>query len=95
MGTPTTFRDFLLSSAALEETELIVGNCANRIRAVPLHSIRSSSIRRLSPSGRWYERRPALSRFAPSPKTNSVRSIAGELRSPSRRVVVVQLEIRI
>jgi hypothetical protein len=79
MGTPTTFRYYRLSSAALEETELIVGNCAKRIRAVTFHSIRLSSIRRLSPSGRWDERRPALSRFAPSPNTNSVRSIAGEL----------------
>jgi hypothetical protein len=89
MGTPTTFRDYCLSSAALEETELIVGKGANRIRAIQIHSIRSSSNRRLSPSGRWRERRPALSRFAHCPIINSVRFIAVELKRPSRLVVGV------
>jgi hypothetical protein len=40
---------------------------AKLIRAVTFHSIRTSVIRRLSPSGRWRERRPALSRFDSPP----------------------------
>jgi hypothetical protein len=52
MGNPTTFRDYRLSSAALEGSELIVGKGANRSRAVPIHSIRSSGTRSLSPFGR-------------------------------------------
>jgi hypothetical protein len=67
MGSPTTLRDYRLISAAMEVTELIVGKVANRIRAVPIHSFPSSGNLRLSPSGRWREKRPALSRFAPSP----------------------------
>jgi hypothetical protein len=66
MGTPTTWCDCSLRSDALEKTELMVWTGANRIRAVLFHSIRSSRKRRLSQSGRWRERRPALSRFAPS-----------------------------
>jgi hypothetical protein len=49
---------------------LMVGKCANDIRAVPIHYIRSSVTRRLSPSGRWGEMRPSLSRFTPSPPTS-------------------------
>jgi hypothetical protein len=60
MGTPTTFRDYRLSSAALEITELMVGKVANRIRVVPFHRILPSGNLRLSPSGRWRERRPVL-----------------------------------
>jgi hypothetical protein len=95
MGTPTTFRDYRLSSAAFEETELMVGKCANRLRAVPFLSILLSGTRQLSPSGRFRERRPALSRFASSPTIKSVLSIAGEFRRPSRSVVGVLLEIPI
>jgi hypothetical protein len=73
----------------------MVGKNANRIRAVPFQGIRSSGTRRLSPSGRWRERRPALSRFAPSPPINSVRYIAGVLKRPSRRAFGVKMEIRI
>jgi hypothetical protein len=47
MGTPTSFRDYSLSSAALERTESMLGKRANRIRAVPFHSIPSSGTRRL------------------------------------------------
>jgi hypothetical protein len=65
MGTPNAWRDCGLSSAELERTELMVGKSANRIRAVSVHSIRLSGTRRLSPSGRWRERLPALSRFDP------------------------------
>jgi hypothetical protein len=79
----------------LETNELVVGKSANRSSAVIFHSIRSSGTHRLSPSGRWRERRPAMSRFAPSTTINSVRYIAGELRRPSRRDVGVQMEIRI
>jgi hypothetical protein len=82
MGTPTRFRGYCLRSAALKETELMVGKCAKRIRAVTFHSIRSSGTRRLSPSGRWCEMRPALSRFNPSPSINTDRYIAFELRRP-------------
>jgi hypothetical protein len=46
---------------------------ANRIRAVPFQSIRSSGTRRHSPFGWWRETSTALSLFAPSPKINSVR----------------------
>jgi hypothetical protein len=95
MGTPTTWRDCSLRSGALERIELMLGNCANRIRACPFHSIRSSVNRRHSQTGRWGVRRPALSRFTPSPKFNSVRSNAGELRRPSHPVVGVQLENRL
>jgi hypothetical protein len=70
VGNPTTWFDCTLSSATLERTELILGNCANHIRAVPFTSIRFSGNRRFSPSGRWREMRPALSRFAPSPPSN-------------------------
>jgi hypothetical protein len=94
MGTPTTWCECRLISALLERTKLMVGKGAICIRAVPFHSIRSSGMRRLSPSGPWCERRPALGRFAASPTINSVRSIACQLRRPSRRVVGVQLEIR-
>jgi hypothetical protein len=94
MGTPNTWRDYRLSSAELEITELMVGKSANRIKEFSVHSFRSSGNRRLSPSGWWRERRPALSRFAPFPTSKSVRSIACELRRPSRRVVLVQLETR-
>jgi hypothetical protein len=79
MENPTTRRYCHLGSVALERTELIVEKCTHRIRAGPFHSIRSSGTRRLSPSGRWRERRPALSQFAQSTTINLVRSIAGEL----------------
>jgi hypothetical protein len=95
MGTPTTWCDCSLSSAALERIELIVGKGANRIRTFPFLSIRSSVTRRLSPSARLGEMRPALSRFIGSPNINSVRSIAGYLRRNSRRVVGVQFENRL
>jgi hypothetical protein len=39
MGTPTTFREKSLSSAAVEKIELMVAKRANRIRVVPFHSI--------------------------------------------------------
>jgi hypothetical protein len=93
MGNPSTWRGCCLSSAALERTDLMVGKFANRIRAVPFHRIRLSCNPRHSPSGWWRERRPALSQVAPSPNINSVRSIAGELRRLSLRVVAFQLEI--
>jgi hypothetical protein len=66
MGTPNTWRDYSLISAALERTELMV-RCANIIRAFLYHIIRSSGTRRLSPSGRWPEMRPALSQLVHSP----------------------------
>jgi hypothetical protein len=72
----------------------VVGKGANRIIAVPFQSIRSSCISRHSPSRRWRETRTALNRFVPSPKINSFRQVAGELRRPTRRVVGVQLEFR-
>jgi hypothetical protein len=93
MGTPTTWRDCSLSSAAMERIELIVGKFAKRNRAVPFHSIRLSGTRRLSPFGRWRETRADLRRFAPSPTINSVRSFAGGLRRPSSRFVEVQMDI--
>jgi hypothetical protein len=71
----------------------MVGKGANSIRVVPFHSIMSSGIRRLSNSGRWRERRPAMCRFVPSPTNNTVRSNACELRRTSRGVVGVQLDI--
>jgi hypothetical protein len=77
MGIPTTWRDCSLSSAALERIELMVGKCANRIRGFPFHGIRYSGTRQLWPFARWCKTRTALSSFAPSPKINSVRSIAG------------------
>jgi hypothetical protein len=95
MGTPTTFRDYRLSSAALDKTELMVENGANRIRVTHIYSIRSSGNRRFSPSARWRERRRALGRFARSPSINSVRSIAGEVRRRSCSVFGVQLDIRL
>jgi hypothetical protein len=95
MGTKNMWPEFRLGSVALERRELIVGKGANRIRAVPFHSIRSSVTRTLLPSGRWREGRPALSRFSPSPPIYSFRSIPGELRRPSCRVFDFQLEIRL
>jgi hypothetical protein len=95
MGIPNTRSDCRLRSTALERTELIVRKSANRFRAFPVHSIRSSGTRRLSPSGRWREMRPALSLFAPFNTIKSVLSIACELQRPRRRVVLVKLEIRI
>jgi hypothetical protein len=94
MGTPTTWRDSLLSSAALKRTELIIRKSEISIRESKFHSILSSRNCRLSPSVWWRERRPATSRFAPSPTINSVRYIAGDLRRPSPRIVPVQIEIR-
>jgi hypothetical protein len=94
MGTPNSWRDCSLKSAALERIELMVLKGANRIRAFPFHSIRSSFTRRLSPFGGWRDTRPALSRFNLSPNIISVLSIAGELRRPSHRVVAFQMEIR-
>jgi hypothetical protein len=82
MGTPTRVRHYRRSSGELEKTELMVGNCANRIRVVPFHSVRLSGTHRLSFSGRWRERSPALIQFPPSPTINSVLSNAGELRHP-------------
>jgi hypothetical protein len=84
MGTSTTWCDCSLRSAALERNELMDGKGANRIIAVPFHSIRSSGSRRLSPTGRCRERRPALSRFIPSPTINSVHSIAASLKFTRR-----------
>jgi hypothetical protein len=95
MGTPNTWRDCRLGSDALERAELMVRNSANRIRTVPFHSIRSSGRRRLSTSGGWRERCLALRRFTSSPTINSDRSIAIELRRPSKRVVEIKLEIRL
>jgi hypothetical protein len=95
MGSPSTWRDSRLSSAELERSEFIVGNGANRVRALPIHRIRSSVTRTHLPSGRWRERRHALIQFAHSPNISSDFSIACELRRPSRRVVGVQLEIRL
>jgi hypothetical protein len=94
MATPTTFSDNRQSSAAFENTELIVGKCANGMRAVHIYTIRSSGTRRFSPSGRWRERRHATNPFAPSPTINSIRYIACELRRPSPCIVAVQLMIR-
>jgi hypothetical protein len=73
----------------------MVWKTANRIRSVQFHSIRSSGTRRLSPLGRWRERRPALIQIGHSTTIDSVRSIAGELRQASRSVVGVRLEIPI
>jgi hypothetical protein len=73
----------------------MVGKGANRIRAVHVYSIQTSGNRRLSPSGRWRERRPALIQFAHSPNIYSVYSIAVEHRRHSSRVVVVQMEIHL
>jgi hypothetical protein len=87
-----TWRDCRLRLLALDITEVMVGNGANRFRAVHFHCIRSSGTWRISPAGRCSERSPVLSRFHPPP-INSVRSIASELRIPSRRVVGVQLQI--
>jgi hypothetical protein len=70
MGSPTMWCDCSLRSDALEITELMVGKVANRIRAFRFHSIRSSVTRRLSPSGRWGERRPAQIRFTHTPTIN-------------------------
>jgi hypothetical protein len=70
METHTTWRYCRLSSPALDRIELIVGKCANLIRAFPFHSIRKSGTRRLSPSSRWREMRNALIRFALSPAIN-------------------------
>jgi hypothetical protein len=95
MENPTTWTYYRLSSPALDRTELMVGKCANSIRAVHFHSIRSSGNLRISPTGRCRERRPALSQLVPSPTVNSVRSIACELKRSSSRVVGVQLEISI
>jgi hypothetical protein len=95
MATPTTWRDYSLSSAALQKTELLVGKCANLIRAIPFHSIRKSGTRRFSPSGRLREMLPAQIRFASSPTINSVYSIACELRPASCRVVGIEMEIRL
>jgi hypothetical protein len=95
MGTPTTWRDCRLGTAALEALEFIVGKGANRIRAVPFHSIRSSGNLRRSSSGRWRERRPALIQFAHSTNINSVRYSARGLRRTSRLVVGIHLEIRL
>jgi hypothetical protein len=95
MGTPTTWRDCRLGTAALERSELMVGKGANRIRALRFHSILLLGNRKRSPCGRWPERRPALIQLAHSPIINYVRSIADELTRPSRLVVGVQLEIRL
>jgi hypothetical protein len=95
MGIPTSWRDSRLSSAALEKSEFMVGNCENRVRAVPFHRIRSSVTRTRFQSARWRVRPHALIQFAHSPTISSVRSIAGEIRRPSPRVVGVQLEIRL
>jgi hypothetical protein len=95
MGTPTTWRDCRLTSPALNRNELMVGKCANRIRAVHFHRIRSSGNHPLWPTGRCRERRPGLSQFLPSNTINSVRSIACELRCPSTRVIAVQMEIHL
>jgi hypothetical protein len=95
MGTPNTWRECGLGSAALERAELMVGKFANRIRTVPFQSIRSSGTRRLTRSGGWRERRLALGRSAPSPNINSVRSIAVELRRPSFRVFEFKVGIRL
>jgi hypothetical protein len=67
MENPTTLRYCRLSSPVFDRTELIVGKRANRIKAVHFHSIRSSGTRRHSLICRCRERRPALSRFTPSP----------------------------
>jgi hypothetical protein len=90
MGTPTTWRNCILSKPHWKELNFMVEKGAKRFRAVPFHSIPSSGTRRRSPSGRWRERRPALIQFVSSPTINSVRSIACELRRTSRRVVRVQ-----
>jgi hypothetical protein len=73
----------------------MVGKPSNRIRAFEFDSIRTSVTRRIWPSVRWREKRHALIQSAHSPTINSGHSIAGELRRPSRRVVGVQLEIRL
>jgi hypothetical protein len=67
----------------------------NRIRVVPSQSIGSSGTRRLSPSGRWQGRPPALIRFANSPTNYTVLYTAGALRRTSCHVLGVQLEIRL
>jgi hypothetical protein len=73
MENPTTWRYCRLSSPALDRTELIVGKVVNRIRAVHIHSIRSSGTRRQLPCARWRETLTALIRFVPTPKIISVR----------------------
>jgi hypothetical protein len=71
----------------------MVGKFAKNISTVPFHRIRLSGARRLSQFGRWRETPTALRQFAPSVTINSVRSIAGDLRRPSSRVVEVQMVI--
>jgi hypothetical protein len=82
MGTPTTWRNCSLTSAAMERIELMVGKFANRIRAFPFHRTRLPGARSHSLFGRWREMPTALRRFTPSPTINSVLSVAGDLRRP-------------
>jgi hypothetical protein len=65
MENPTTWRSCRLSSPTFDRTGLMVGKRANRIKAVHLHSIRSSGTLRLSPTGRWREMRTNLRMIAP------------------------------
>jgi hypothetical protein len=89
MGTPTSWRDCSLTSPALDRNDLVVWKGAKRIRAFHIHSIRSSGTSRHLHSGRC-ERCPSLSQLFPSPTNYSDRSIACELRRPSRLVIGIR-----
>jgi hypothetical protein len=73
-------RDGRLSSPAMDRTELILGECVNRLRAGRLSRHRPVCESRRVPDDRMLWKWIALMRFARFPTINSFLSNAGELR---------------
>jgi hypothetical protein len=95
MGTPTTWRDCSLSSAALERTEFYGGKVFEAHQSCPLphHPVIGQSPALTVWPMALEASPPELVRSLPTIKL--VRSIARELRRPSSCFVGDQLEIRI
>jgi hypothetical protein len=95
MGSPTTWRECSLSSAALERTEFDGGKECQAHQSGPIsqHPVIGQSPALTVWPLALDASRPESVRSLPTIK--SVRSIANELRRPSSCVVGVQLEIRI
>jgi hypothetical protein len=78
----------------MERTDLLVGERANRLRAVRVSRHRPSRESRRVSDNRMLWKGNALMRFAHFSSTNSIRSNAAELRLQSRHVAGVPMENR-
>jgi hypothetical protein len=92
--TPTTRRDVRLSSAAMERSDWMVGEGANRLRAGRISRHQPEGKSRRKPDDWMLWNGTALMRFAPFPTISSVSSKAAELRLHSHHALGYPMENR-